>query len=138
MINIHKKTLQDLEFSTVLQQVSEHCNTALGNKKTLEIQPYQNKDELLVALKLTNEYLASFENDNRIPNHGFDPITKELKLLNIENTFLEVHSLKKIVSISLTVNSILIFLKKFKEYYPTLNDYASHIEVTKIIITLFF
>ena len=134
MINIHKKTLQDLEFSTVLQQVSEHCITALGNNKTLEIQPYKNKDELLTALNLTNEYLSSFYNDNRIPNHGFDPITKELKLLRIENTFLDVHSLKKLVSISLTVNNIVIYLKKFEEYYPSLNDYASHIEVTKIII----
>ena len=134
MINIHKKTLQDLEFSTVLQQVSEHCITALGNNKTLEIQPYKNKDELLTALNLTNEYLSSFYNDNRIPNHGFDPITKELKLLRIENTFLDVHSLKKLVSISLTVNNIVIYLKKLEEYYPSLNDYASHIEVTKIII----
>ena len=114
MINIHKKTLQDLEFPTVLQQVSEHCITELGNNEALQIHPYKTKDELLIALNLTNEYLASFENENRIPNHGFDPITKELKILNIENTFLEVHSLKKIVSISLNVNSILIFLKKFE------------------------
>ncbi len=134
MINIHKKTLQDLEFSTVLQQVSEHCITELGNNKALNIQPYKNKDELLYSLQLTNEYLASFENENRIPNHGFDPITKELKLLNIENTFLEVHSLKKIVSISITVNSIIAFINKFEEYYPALNGYASHIAVTKIII----
>ncbi len=134
MINIHKKTLQDLEFSTVLQQVSEHCITDLGNNKALEIQPYKNKDKLLNALQLTNEYLSSFYNDNRIPNHGFDPITKELKLLRIENTFLDVHSLKKIVSISLTVNTIVDYIKKFEEYYPNLNDYASHIEVTKIII----
>ena len=134
MINIHKKTLQDLEFSTVLQQVSEHCITALGNNKTLEIQPYKNKDELLNALSLTNEYLSSFYNDNRIPNHGFDSITKELKLMRIENTFMDVHSLKKLVSISLTVNSIVAYLKKFEEYYPSLHDYAAQIEVTTIII----
>ena len=134
MINIHKKTLQDLEFSTVLQQVSEHCVTALGNNNALEIQPYKNKDELLIALNLTNEYLSSFYNDNRIPNHGFDPITKELKLLRIENTFLEVHSLKKIVAISLTANSIVTYINKFEEYYPALNDYASHIEVTNSIV----
>ena len=134
MIYIHEKTLQDLEFSTVLQQVSEHCATALGNDKALNILPYKTKEDLLVALQLTNEYLSSFYNDNRIPNHGFDTITKELKLLRIENTYLEVHSLKKIVSISLTTNEIVNYLKKFEEYYPTLNAYASHIEVTKVII----
>ena len=134
MIHIHEKTLQDLEFSTVLQQVSELCITPLGNAKALEITPYKTKEELLLALQLVNEYLASFYNDNRIPNHGFDTISKELKLLKIENTFLEIHSLKKIVAISLTCNEIVTFLKKFKEYYPKLNDFAFYIEVTKEII----
>ncbi len=134
MIHIHEKTLQDLEFSTVLQQVSEHCVTPLGNDKALKLLPFKSKEELLVALQLTYEYLSSFHNDNRIPNHGFDTITKELKLLHIENTYLEVHSLKKLVSISLTTNEIVNYLKKFEEYYPGLNDFASHIEVTKVII----
>ena len=134
MINIHEKTLQDLEFSTVLQQVSELCITPLGNQSVLQIEPLKTRDALLYTLKLTNEYLSSFYNDNRIPNHGFDEITKEIKLLRIENTYLEVHGLKKIVSISLTVNTLVTYLKKFKEYYPGLNDHAFYIEVTKIII----
>ncbi len=134
MIHIHEKTLQDLEFPTVLQHVSEHCVTPLGNDKALKILPYKKKEELHIALQLTNEYLSSFYNDNRIPNHGFDTIAKEIKLLRIENTYLEVHGLKKIVSISLTSNEIVTYLKKFEEYYPTLNEYASRIEVTKVII----
>ena len=113
--NISEKTLQDLEFATVLNQVSEYCITALGNEAALSISPYKDKETLLFSLQLTNEYISSFYNDNRIPNHGFDSITKELKLLKIENTFLEIHSLKKIVSISLTCNEIVTFLKKFKE-----------------------
>lgn len=134
MINIPEKTLQDLEFQTVLHQVSEYCVTNLGNLKTLEIKPFSEKEQLLNALQLTNEYVSSFDNDNRIPNHGFDPITKELQLLKIENTYLETHSLKKLVSISLTINEILKFLNKFKEYYSGLNNYASAIEITTVVI----
>ncbi|WP_308993255.1 DNA mismatch repair protein MutS [Mariniflexile litorale] len=134
MIHIHEKTLQDLEFSTVLKQVSEHCITVLGNEKALDITPFSTKELLLNNLQLTNEYLSTFYNDNHIPNHGFDTITKEIQLLRIENTYLEVHGLKKIVSISLTTNEIVKFLKKFEDYYPSLNQFASHIELTKIII----
>lgn len=134
MINIHEKTLQDLEFSTVLQQVSEYCVTDLGKAKAFEIVPYDNKETLLISLQLTHEYVSSFDNGNRIPNHGFDIITKELQLLNIENTYLETHSLKKLISISLTVNEILKFFKKFEEYYPNLHQYTSHIEITTKII----
>lgn len=134
MIHIHEKTLQDLEFPTVLQQISEHCITPLGHDAALKISPYRKKEDLHVALQLTNEYLSSFYNDNRIPNHGFDTIAKEIKLLNIENTYLEVHGLKKLASISLTANEIVNYLKKFEEYYPKLNEFASNIEVTKVII----
>ncbi|MBD3861903.1 endonuclease MutS2 [Olleya marilimosa] len=134
MINIHEKTLQDLEFSTVLEQVSEYCVTALGNQKALSILPYKDKETLHNALQLTNEYLSSYYNDNRIPNHGFDTITKELQLLKIENTYLETHSLKKLISISLTANDIVKFLKKFDTYYPGLHQFSTQIEVTTAII----
>ncbi|PNQ73008.1 DNA mismatch repair protein MutS [Hanstruepera neustonica] len=134
MVNIHNKTLQDLEFTTVLEQVSEYCVTALGNEKAQQITPLKNIEETKLALNLTNEYLASFYNENRIPNHGFEPITNELKLLGIENSFLETHALKKIASISITTNDILIFLKKFQEYYPSLYGFYSNIELTKAII----
>lgn len=134
MINIHQKTLQDLEFATVLNQVSEYCITALGNEAALSISPYKDKETLLFSLQLTNEYISSFYNDNRIPNHGFDSITKELKLLKIENTFLEPHSLKKLVSISLTSNDLIKFFKKFETYYPTLQQFSNKIEVTTDII----
>ncbi|MFC5195030.1 DNA mismatch repair protein MutS [Bizionia hallyeonensis] len=134
MIHIHEKTLQDLEFSTVLQQVSELCITPLGHEATLQIAPLNNKESAIKALVLTNEYLASLINDNRIPNHGFETIAKELKLLKIENTYLEAHSLKKIVSISITANDSILFLKKFQEYYTNLYEFASEIEVTKVLI----
>ena len=134
MINIHEKTLNDLEFSTVLDQIREHAITALGKEAVLTILPFEDEEQLMRELVYVNEYLSSYENDNRIPNHGFDTISKELKLLNIENTYLEVQSLQKLVSISLTVNSILKFLEKFKEYYPQLQQFSQHIEVNTSII----
>ncbi|MCC1485106.1 endonuclease MutS2 [Winogradskyella immobilis] len=134
MINIHKKTLQDLEFSTVLEQVSAYCITNLGKTATLSILPYSEIETLKIELQYTNEYLSSFDNENRIPNHGFDAITKELQLLNIENTYIEVSGLQKIVSLSLTVNALLKFLEKFKIYYNNLNELAQPIELNTSII----
>ena len=134
MINIHEKTLKDLEFFTVLDQISAHTLTALGKEAVLSILPFKEEEQLMRELIYVNEYLSSFENDNRIPNHGFETISKELKLLKIENTYLEISSLQKLVSISLTVNSILKFLEKFKEYYPQLQQFSQHIEINTSII----
>jgi DNA mismatch repair protein MutS2 len=134
MINIHEKTLKDLEFDTVLEQVSQYCITDLGKNEVLKILPFKSEEILLNELQLTNEYLSSFYNENRIPNHGFEPITKELQLLKIENSFLETNSFKKIVHISISCNTILDFFKKFDEYYPTLCYQSTSTEITKVLI----
>jgi len=134
MIAIHHKTLSDLEFPTVLSQVSAHCVTDLGKVAVLQIQPFSQPEMVIHALQETNEFVASFTNENRIPNHGFSEITKELKLLDVENTVLELESFRKIQAVSITANAIITFFGKFKEYYPVLTESAIRIELTKHII----
>jgi DNA mismatch repair protein MutS2 len=134
MISITTKTLQDLEFNTVLQTVSDACNTEIGKQKALEIVPFNDKENLMNALQQTSEYLSSFTNNNAIPNHGFDNITNDIKFLAIEDSFLEVGSFRKIATLSETVNVLLVFLKKFHDYYPKLNERATQVEYTKYII----
>ena len=104
MISITDKTLQDLEFHTVLQTISERCNTEIGKQKALEIVPFKDRETLMDALLQTSEYLSSFSNNNAIPNHGFDNLTNDLKFLVIEDSFLEVGSFRKIATLSETVN----------------------------------
>ncbi|SDS42687.1 DNA mismatch repair protein MutS2 [Formosa sp. Hel1_31_208] len=134
MINIHEKTLQDIEFYSISQQVAALCITDLGRLEALEIKPLSTREDVLQSLEYTNEYVSSFYNDNRIPNHGFEPITKELKLLKIENSYLDTKSFKKIASITLTVNDILKFFKKFEEYYPSLHKSSLDLEIVAHIV----
>lgn len=134
MISITDKTLQDLEFHTVLQTISERCNTEIGKQKAIEIIPFKDKETLMDALLQTSEYLSSFSNNNAIPNHGFDNLTNDLKFLAIEDSFLEVGVFRKIATLSETVNVLLLFFKKFHDYYPKLNAKAAQVEYTKFII----
>lgn len=134
MISITEKTLQDLEFNTVLETIASRCNTDIGEAKALAITPFKNKEELLINLKQTSEYLSSFSNNNAIPNHGFENINYELKFLAIEDSFLEVGSFKKIANLSETAITLIQFLKKFEEYYPNLYQKASQIDIVKLIL----
>jgi len=126
--------LNDLEFDTVLNSISNYCNTNLGRIAVLQIEPIANKQHLVQQLHQTDEYLASFQNENKIPNHHFAEITKEIHLLGIEDSFLEATSFQSIATISYTVNTLLKFFKKFKEYYPTLQIFSEDTEHTKNII----
>ena len=133
MITITEKTLQDLQFPTILDTLSAICNTEIGKQKALEIIPFQDKKTLMDALMETSEYVSSFQNNNAIPNHGFDAIHHEIRFLAIEDSFLEVGSFRKIATLSETVNVLLHYFKKFEDYYPHLNKRASQVELTKSI-----
>lgn len=135
MISITEKTLQDLQFPTVLETISDGCNTDIGKEKALQIKPIRDREELMQSLMQTSEYVSSFQNNNAIPNHGFDAISHEIKFLAIEDSFLEVGSFRKIANLSATTNVLLNFLKKFDDYYPNLNARASRVELTKDIIS---
>lgn len=134
MISITDKTLKDLEFYTVLEAVASGCTTEPGHEKALQIAPFKNKEELMDSLLETSEYVSSFDNNNALPNHGFEPINNEVKFLAIEDSYLEAPAFRKIAVISETVNTLIKFLEKFDDYYPTLNKKAINVEYTKDIL----
>tara|TARA_Y100000996_G_scaffold265216_1_gene208684 strand:+ start:1042 stop:3195 length:2154 start_codon:yes stop_codon:yes gene_type:complete len=133
MGHIPKKTLEDLEFFTVTGQLADFAITPLGKIACQKIAPLSNQAKLLKELHCVNEFLASFENDNRIPNHGFEDLSPAFKLLKIENSVLEISSFRNIASASDTINTLLLFLKKFKSYYPILFAWGESIEINKEI-----
>lgn len=130
---IDSKTLEDLEFPAVLRQVSEFCVTEPGRELVLAITPFQDFPEIEPELQRVKEFTASFDGDNHIPNHGFDPIFRELRLLEIENSSLEISGFRKILSISETTRILLKFFKKFEEFYVHLNSFSEAVNYTSII-----
>ena len=131
---ISNTTLNDLEFPIILRQIAEFCNSDLARDAVLNIVPISEKEALIRSLKKVNEYLSSFENENHIPNHDFDNITNPIYLLGIEGSFIESKSFNQLLNTSNTVNELILFFKKFKEYFPTLFQRIDKIEYTKIII----
>lgn len=133
MIRINEKTLQDLQFPTILETISEYCITDLGREKALGITPLPNQEKLMAALKETSEYVSSFENNNGLPNHGFEAVTSELKFLSIEDSFLDASAFRKLANLAQTNNALVLFLRKFEDYYPNLKFRSDEITFTKEI-----
>ena len=129
MGHLPKKTLEDLEFYRVTEQIAAFAITPMGNAAAQVLAPLPDQKSLLPELQAVSEYLASFDNDNSIPNHGFEDLSTAFQLLKIENSVLEVNAFRNIASASQTVNSLLKFLLKFKNYYPTLQQLGAEIEI---------
>ena len=132
---IPKKTLEDLEFNLVVEAISKYCVTSLGKELLNDLDPQYEFKNIDFSLNLVSEYLFSLYNDNNFPNHGFESISKDLKIIEIENSQLDIESFRKIkVVVELTISHIK-FLKKSKEYYKNIFLLIEFLEVEKNIIT---
>jgi len=133
VVRIDKKTLESLEFPLVLHQVSEFCITQLGKDKVNAIVPFAEISSISPELYRVKEFTASFNSDSPIPNHGFDSIEKELYLLNIENSTLEVSGFRRMLSVTRTTQELLKFFKTFEEFYVYLNSFSEKITYTSLL-----
>ncbi|MGB2398387.1 MAG: endonuclease MutS2 [Flavobacteriaceae bacterium] len=129
-MKIPEKSLLDLEFDTVLKQVSAHCITSLGKSQIEKLEPSSDEASIVHQLTLVSEFNASFDNDNRIPNHAFEDISAELSMLKIDNSILEIEGFRRLAAINETSAIQLTFFKKFKTYYPSLYGLSEKLELT--------
>ena len=131
---IPKKTLEDLEFDIVLDNILSYCVTSHGKEKLKSLFPSSNFDQINFSLNLVSEYLSSLENDNNFPNHFFESISKEIKIIQIDNSQLDIDSFRKIKTVvELTILHIK-FLKKFKNYYVNIYELTKDLNIVKEIV----
>ena len=131
---IPKKTLEDLEFDVVVDNILTYCVTSHGKEKLKSLKPYLEFDQINFSLDLVSEYLSSLDNDNNFPNHFFESISKEIKIIQILNSQLEIDSFRKIKTVvELTILHIK-FLKKFKSYYVNIYELTKDLDIIKEIV----
>ena len=128
-----KKTIEDLEFKEVLQQVASFAITPLGKAHCLALTPQFEAEICLAELQKVAEFTASFDNENRIPNHGFEDVSSAFPLLKIENSVLEIQSFRDFAANATTTHILLQFFKKFKTYYPQLYALGADLPLEKDI-----
>ena len=133
MAGIPKKTLEDLEYFDVLTHCSSFAITSLGKESCLSLLPKTDVKQVISDLQAVYEYRSSFDNENRIPNHGFEDLSAVFPLLKIENSVLEISAFRVISGNTETTNNLIQFLTKFKAYYPSLFIITEGLHVEKII-----
>ena len=124
---IPNKTLEDLEYIEVLNQCANFAITQLGKDAIQKLQPSVDTEQIQKQLKSVSEFKSSFDNENRIPNHGFESLLDIFPLLKIENSVLAISSFRNMATNTETTNKLIKFLIKFQAYYPTLYEFSNDI-----------
>jgi DNA mismatch repair protein MutS2 len=120
MNSLFHKAIADLEFNTVCEQIALLCHTEKARELVKNLPIYFSRSEVSQSLSYSSEYLSSLENENRVPNHGFEPINEELSLLRIENTAIDPDGFQRIAMVCELFEAHNKFFKKFNDYYPAL------------------
>lgn len=131
---IPNKTLEDLEYIEVLNQCANFAITQLGKDAIQKLQPSVDTEQIEKELKSVSEFKSSFDNENRIPNHGFESLLDIFPLLKIENSVLTISSFRNMATNTETTNKLIKFLIKFQAYYPTLYEFSNNISIENDII----
>ena len=131
---IPNKTLEDLEYIEVLNQCANFAITQLGKDAIQKLQPSVDTEQIEKQLRSVSEFKSSFDNENRIPNHGFESLLDIFPLLKIENSVLTISSFRNMATNTETTNKLIKFLIKFQAYYPTLYEFSNDITIENDII----
>ena len=133
MKKVSKKTLEDLEFPQILELLHQRCVTEPGRSLAGQVHPFRQEANLRESLGRTQEYLASFQNENRIPNHGFESLDADLQVLRLENSLLTVAAFRRFALLSILIETHQRFFAKFSEYFPYLQTWIAQATFRKEI-----
>jgi len=132
-VQVSIDSLKELEFPELLKHVIPFAFSPKIAKKIEGILP-MCFDDAKATLKKVSEYLTSFDSQNAIPFHEYEDIEEEINVLHIENYRLDSSSFMRIKNISIMVGKLVIYFKKFHEYYPLHFIEAQDIKLTRDII----
>ncbi len=119
------ETEKELEFGSVLEEISKLCNSTKASVYALNIKPYKSEDDLRSELDLTEDVIHIFQSGEELPLSGLREIDNSLKKAQIRNAVLDEHELLRIKDnlrvfrlVSNFINNkseILVNLSKIKE-----------------------
>ncbi|HBK83682.1 MAG TPA: DNA mismatch repair protein MutS, partial [Flavobacterium sp.] len=127
-MQVSKQSIRDLEFISILEEIGSFVFSQTVYEKIIEILPSNNKQEILLQLQSTNEYVSSIESENAIPFFEYYEYEEALKHVEIENFHLEEEIFLAIKSNCVQIKQISAHINTFQAYFPTLFSVIEKIE----------
>ena len=127
-------TPQLFEFDRVLDQVEQRCRNGSSRQLARSIHPIEHKEVLLASLRQVEEFRHTLAHQGYFPDLYFDDVISEAQLLGKAGSVLSEAQFSRIRSASITVNSLLRFLKERQVSFPALLKLCAPIKETKAVV----
>jgi DNA mismatch repair protein MutS2 len=129
-------TLNRFEFDKITEKVANFCRVRSSRNMTMAMAPIPDHDELLNALKQTDEFKMTLSKGVSFPDTFFEDFEAESDLLFIDGSVLNEQQFSRLRSASITVNNLLHFFNERKSSFPYLLLLTENVTLTKDIILL--
>jgi DNA mismatch repair protein MutS2 len=122
-MNLEPKDLYEkLEFDKILDLVEAECFGELGRKAIQKIKPDTVRVLIIKKLKEVKEYQLTLDNDP-FPMHAYSEITKDLRMLEIEDYVLPIEGLQRINIVLRSIQAIFKYFESERKFiYPSLYE----------------
>jgi DNA mismatch repair protein MutS2 len=131
-----EQSIQDLEFDIIRQQVAAYSVSETARKKLSTMLPYKEVKHCVRILRATSELVEIKNSKIGFPPVEFEELHKEIKLLYIKGSVLQVEGLLRLLLASKLVNDMLKALEKREEHFPNFSSLLNDVYPTKEIIEL--
>lgn len=130
------QTIQDLEFDLIRQQVAAFSVSDSASQKLAGMLPFKEVKQCINLLRATSELVEIKNSKIGFPPVEFEELHKEIKLLYINGSVLQIDGLIRVLIASKLVNDVLKSLEKRRDFFPNFSRLLEDVYATKEIIEL--
>ena len=128
-----EKTAIDLEFDQIRTWLAGYCITETVANRLSKLHPYRDPEEVEYRLNLAHDLQLIRNRGVHFPRMEFQELNKEIQLLNINASVLELDAVIKVLDASRFVNELFLFFKENRTDYLTLKTLLEDAHYTKDI-----
>jgi len=133
MYYFDEKTSTDLEFDQIKGWLTQYCQTETVADRMNQLQPLREQQKVVESLNLSHDLQLVRNSGLQFPRLELQELKKELKMLAIFGSVLQIQGLIKLLDASLLVNELFLFFKEHGETYPHLQRLLGEAYYTKSI-----
>lgn len=126
-----------IEFEKVKSLLTNYCNTEWAKNTAQNLRIHTRKEFIETDLNRTNEYLLILIGSGYFPNHFYDNVSKEIKLLQIAGSNLNIEQIIQIKKLTENFKNIFRWFDDDKKIaYPFLYSVTQDVVFQKDILQI--
>jgi len=128
-----EQTAIDLEFDQIRGWLSGFCKTESASSRLGKLQPYRSSKEVIRRLDLVHELQLIRNQGLTFPRMEFKELKKEIRLLGIQGSVIELEGIVNLLDASRFVNALFAFFKAYPDQFSALSKLLQDAYPTKAI-----